>query len=125
VPPNTILLINFPNLLKDLENLFLLELIDLEFQDLAKNESEPPSSMLFDDALDIKKEKEKDLQMMKTPMIEEMDLPMMSLMKQISRTMSPSPSMEILKLWDPFCASLMETELRQKPFSLSTLDTSC
>jgi hypothetical protein len=73
-----------------------------------KEESVPPSSMLFRSVCDMEKEKvEEDLQMTMTQMT---DLPMMSLMEQASRTTSPSHQSTISKLWDPSLKSSIETE---------------
>ncbi len=92
-----ILLSRFPNLLKnleeDLEDLFLLDLID---STLMRLESEPPSSMLFGDTSNAKGEKEEDPQIMKTLEMEEVTLLMMGLIERVSRTMSPFPRPETL-----------------------------
>ena len=103
---------NYPNLLRDpdeLEDLFLSALTDLEDHTPTKEESMPPSSMLFRSMCGMEeKEVEEDPQMMTTQM---MNLPMMSTMEQTSRTTSPSYQSTILRLWDPSLESSTETKL--------------
>ncbi len=123
--PNTIPCSCFPNLLRnpeeETEDPFLLDLIDLIPMKL---KSEPPSSMLFKGISNIKEDKEEgDHQM--TTTLEEGILPMMSLMRQVSRTMSPSPRLRTLNLWDPSHKSSTGIEPEQKRSSLSTSGTSC
>jgi len=60
-PRNTRPLENYPNLLKDLDELedpFLSALTDLEDHTLTKEESAPPSSMLFGSTLNKEEEVE-------------------------------------------------------------------
>ena len=124
--PNKISLSSFPNHLTNPEDLidpYLLEPVDSEPQTPMKLESGPPSSMLFTDASNTLKEG--DPQIMKTPKMEEANLPIMSPMEQISRTTSLSPLPMTSDLWDPFHTSSMETEPEQKHFLPNTLDTSC
>jgi hypothetical protein len=103
---------NYPNLLRDpdeLEDLFLLELTNLEDHTPMKEESMPPSSMLFGSTLDKEKEEEVEEDLPITT-IQMTDLPMMSPMEQTSRTTSPSCHSTISRLWDPSPKSLTEIE---------------
>jgi len=103
---------NYPNLLRDpdeLEDLFLSVLTDLEDHTPTKEESVPPSSMLFGSAPNEEVEVEVEEDLLKI-MTQTMDLPMMSLMEQTSRTTSPSHQSTTLKPWDLSLESLTETE---------------
>jgi len=126
-PPNQISLSSFPNHLRnpqeeqeDLENPFLLDPIGSTSR---KHKSEPPSSMLFKGASDVKEEEapeEETPQMMMTWETKGASLPMTSPMGQVYRTMSPSPRPGTSSLWDPSHESSMETEPEQKCSSPST-----
>jgi len=88
-----------------------------------KPKSELPSSMLFADASDALEEE--DPQIMKTLEMKEVNLPMMSLIKQVSRTTSLSPKPETLSQWDCSHTSSMATKLEQKHSLLSTSGILC
>src|SRR6266851_7484814 len=126
-PPNQISLSSFPNHLKnpreeqeDLEDPFLSELIG---STTTKQGSEQPSSMLFGGTSDLKEETLEGQDPQMTMEDEEETLLTMSLMMQIYRTISPSPSLETSSLWDPSLESSMETGLAQMPFLPNTSDT--
>jgi len=102
---------NYPNLLKDpdeLEDPFLSVLTDLEDRIPTKEESAPPSSMLFGSAPNEEAEAEEAEDLLKIT-TQTMDLPMMSPMEQTSRTMSPSCQSMTLKPWDLSLESSTET----------------
>jgi hypothetical protein len=110
-PKNTRPLENYPNLLRDpdeLEDLFLSVLTDLEDHTPTKEESTPPSSMLFRSTPNEEEaEVEEDLLKITT---QTMDLPTMSPMEQTSRTTSPYHQSTTLKPWDLSLESSTETE---------------
>jgi hypothetical protein len=111
-PRNTRSLENYPNLLKDpdeLEDPFLLAQTDLEDHTPTKEESMPPSSMLFGNAPNEEEEVEEAEDLLKI-MTQTMDLPTMSPMEQTSRTTSLSRQSMTLKPWDLSLKSSTETE---------------
>jgi hypothetical protein len=109
---------NYPNLLKDLDEIedpFLSALTDLEDHTPMKEESVPPSSMLFRSAPDMEEaEAEEDLLKITTQM---MDLLMRSPMEQTSRTTSPSHQSTTSRLWDHSLESSTEIEPELMCFS--------
>ena len=114
--------------LGEVEDLFLSELIGLDPVNRTKGKSvlllSMPSEDTFNPDEQVVEEVEKDLLAM-MDLMEMESIPMKSLMATTSRTWSPSPKPTTLRPWDHSPESSTETELKLRPSSLSSSDTSC
>jgi hypothetical protein len=126
-PHNTRSLKNWPNHLKDPDkelDPFLLELTDLDPVDTVMSRSVLLSLTPSEGTFVLKEQEVEEETLLVTTNSEE-DLLTKSPMATTSRTWSPSPRLTTLKQWDCSPKSSMEIELKQKPSSPSSSDTSC